>query len=340
MPIPIQIKDLIDRKDIGAIFLNQKGLSSIEVAGKPQELFEVLNWTEILRWLESLIPEKQTTHSSSLYTSEWGHVTWIHSLDHNVVKIEKNSAITITPEKLVQYGLCSTEMIEFIQLAFKSSANIVFSANSASMLHFPLRSFLGDFSSNPSSLVVSNSSKIPFLGQNVEQFKYATRDYYGLAFALREMNHDRILFYDSEPELIFAVTNRFNSNFCGHTWLVSASSNEDCYHHFNLQLRQGAYPVNLNTQETNSLLDRSIHLMINIARFPDGLRRISEISVLHDGKLKPLCGFQPSAMDDNGNITGTFGWSGEFPVLLNYFQDDELTPALRQLKTILKKKVS
>lgn len=247
------------------------------------------------------------------------------------ITIRKFRVDKMTIEDLIQTGTMTRELAEFFRACVRVKLNIIVSGGTGTgkttMLN-ALSSFIPDTEriitiEDPTELrlqqghVVSLEARPPSLEGKGE---VTQRDLVRNALRMRP---DRIIVGEVRGPEAFDMMQAMNTGHEGSLGTVHANSPRDALARIeNMILMAG---LDLPVRAIREQMASAIHLIIQIARFPDGSRKVTQVTEVAgmEGQvvtLQDLFRFQQTGVDAEGRVLGEFRTTGIRPRFAERFE--------------------
>ncbi len=253
------------------------------------------------------------------------------AIDGPVLSIRRFYQEPLTTEDLVRFGSVSKGAALILEAAVKAKMNVLISGGTGSgkttLLNALIR-YIG-----PSERIVSIEDTVELRLPGLHVVRLETRppniEGHGeitqrslLRNALR-MRPDRILVGEVRGEEAYDMMQAMNTGHKGSLTTIHANGPRDALARLETMILMAG--VNLTSEAMRRQISSAIDLVIQLERFPDGVRRlvsISEIAGMEDQmiKLQEVLRFEQQKGTPTQIVTGRFAPTGILPAFLDQLQ--------------------
>jgi pilus assembly protein CpaF len=241
------------------------------------------------------------------------------------VAIRKFSKHKLDLDVLVSGGALSAEAAEFLGICVAIHKNIIVSGGTGSgktTLLNCLSSFIDD---GERVIVLEDSSELQLQQSHVLPFEAQPADRHGrggmtirdLFRASLRMRPDRIVIGECRGGEALDMVQAMTSGHSGSLSTAHANSPRDALNRLETMALMGGVDIPLHA--LRSQVASAIDVIVQISRFADGSRRLTNIGEVHplsesgDYRTVDLFRFESRGRDSEGKILGEFVWTGEHP---------------------------
>ncbi|MBF0410829.1 MAG: CpaF family protein [Candidatus Riflebacteria bacterium] len=246
------------------------------------------------------------------------------ALDGPYLTIRKFPENRHSLEKLIQFGSITAEIAEFFRIAVQARLNIMISGGTGTGKTTMLN-VLSEFISPESRIVIVEDTAeltIHKGRKNVCRLEVRPANLEGKGeISIRQlvrntlrMRPDRIVVGEVRGEEAFDLVQAMNTGHDGSLTTLHANSCRDALHRLEAMVIMAG--TNLTQESIRDLITSAINLVVHLARFRDGSRKIVEVTAVEpagaDGKIKavPLWTYSPDSVSVKDNITGEYLFHG------------------------------
>ena len=208
------------------------------------------------------------------------------SLDGHTLTIRKFSKHKLTAEDLISYGSVSNEMIDFLKCKVQEKKNILISGGTGTG-KTTLLNVISSFINNDERIItIEDSAELQLHQKHVIRLETRAKSIEGTAeITIRQlvvnslrMRPDRIIVGECRAGETLDMLQAMNTGHSGSMTTVHSNSPQDAISRLLvMSLMSG---IDLPDKAIISMIVSAIDIIVQIKRYPDGSRKISEISVL------------------------------------------------------------
>ena len=243
------------------------------------------------------------------------------------VTIRKFSRVPYRVEDLVTFGTLNQEMANFIRACVRSRISLVVSGGTGSGKTTTLNVLSNFIPDNERIVTVEDTAELQLRHRNLVGLEGRSANVEGKGLvtirdlvvnALR-MRPDRIIVGECRAAETLDMLQAMNTGHDGSMTTVHANTPKDAINRIETMVIMGSKDLPL--QAIREQIVGGITLLVHQARLRDGRRcitHISEITGIENGRIvvQDICRFEQTGLDAEGNVLGTFRWSGVVPKLL------------------------
>jgi len=246
------------------------------------------------------------------------------ALDGPLVSIRKFSRRKLSLEDLVDAGALSRAMADVLAIAVRSRVSIVIAGGTGSGKTTLLNALSAEIRSDERLITIEDAAELQLQQPHVVRLETRAPNVEGrgevrqrdlLRNALR-MRPDRIIVGEVRGEEAFDMMQAMNTGHEGSMTTVHANSPRDTLARIEQMLGMAGIPM--STSSIRAQVASAVHLIVQIARFHDGSRRITaiaEVDGMSDGEIRlvELFRFREQGADEEGRVLGRFTGVGVRP---------------------------
>jgi pilus assembly protein CpaF len=243
------------------------------------------------------------------------------------VTIRKFSGVPYKVDDLISFGTLNQEMADFIRACVRSRISMVVSGGTGSgkttMLNV-LSNFVPD---NERVVTVEDTAELQLRQRNLVTLEARSANVEGRGLvsirdlvvnALR-MRPDRIVVGECRSTETLDMLQAMNTGHDGSMTTVHANSPRDALNRIETMIIMSG--SDLPYEAIREQIVGGITLLVHQSRLRDGRRvvtHISEITGLEGNhiQVQDICRFDQTGIDGDGNVLGSFRWTGVLPKLL------------------------
>lgn len=215
------------------------------------------------------------------------------ALNGSVLTIRKFAKHKLSADDIVSFGSASPEMMDFLSQAVKDKKNILISGGTGSGKTTLLNVISSFISDDERIITIEDSAELQLQQNHVVRLETRTKSIEGtseitirqlVVNALR-MRPDRIIVGECRSGETLDMLQAMNTGHDGSMTTVHSNSCKDAVSRLLVMVIMAG--VDLPEKAILSMIYSAVNIIIQIKRFPDGGRKISEISLLqkNDGNL-------------------------------------------------------
>jgi|SRR5579864_386692 len=243
------------------------------------------------------------------------------------VTIRKFSRVPYKVTDLITFGTMNQEMSDFIRACVRSRISMVVSGGTGSGKTTTLNVLSNFIPDTERVVTVEDTAELQLRQRNLVSLEARSANVEGrgavpirdlVVNALR-MRPDRIVVGECRAGETLDMLQAMNTGHDGSMTTVHANSPKDALNRIETMVIMGG--SDLPFQAIREQIVGGITLFVQQARLRDGRRvvtHISEITGISGSQiqLQDICVFDQTGIDDEGNVLGTFRWTGVIPKLL------------------------
>jgi len=243
------------------------------------------------------------------------------------ITIRKFSRVPYRVQDLVNFGTLNHDMANFIRACVRSRISMVVSGGTGSGKTTTLNVLSNFIPDTERVVTVEDTAELQLRQRNLVSLEARSANVEGRgAVAIRDlvvnalrMRPDRIVVGECRAGETLDMLQAMNTGHDGSMTTVHANSPKDAINRIETMVIMGG--SDLPFQAIREQIVGGITLMVQQARLRDGRRvvtHISEITGINGNQiqLQDICLFDQTGIDEEGNVLGTFRWTGILPKLL------------------------
>lgn len=255
------------------------------------------------------------------------------SVDGISISIRKIGHTIHSLDTLVQSASLSKQMAEFLKVCASVKLNIVVAGGTGAGKTTMLNSIANHIRPTERIVTIENPSELRLLSPNVVRLEWVEnhtalqritpRDLVKNALRMRP---DRIIVGEVRGAEAFDMMQAMNTGHEGSLTTIHANTPRDCLGRIENMISMA--DLNLPPAAVRKQIATAIHLIVQIMRFEDGVRRVTKITEVVGMEsdmivMQDVFTFKQSGIDEKGSVLGQHLWSGIYP------KHHELNRALR-----------
>jgi pilus assembly protein CpaF len=252
------------------------------------------------------------------------------ALNGPTITIRIFSRKPFSADKLIQKGSLSRNAYRFLDVCVKAKKSVLVSGGTGSGKTTLLNILSSSIPEDERIITIEDAAELRLTHLNLVSLESRRHNVEGKGeVTIRElvrnalrMRPDRIIVGECRGPEAFDMLQAMNTGHEGSLTTIHANSPEDMLSRLeNLVLMAVEIPLPVIRRNISS----AVNLIVQISRYRDGTRKISEISEVTgmdaDGiKLQKIFEFVETGTDDNGRVMGQFRATGYKPAFLEEFR--------------------
>jgi pilus assembly protein CpaF len=243
------------------------------------------------------------------------------------ITIRKFSRVPYKVQDLVNFGTLNHDMANFIRACVRSRISMVVSGGTGSGKTTTLNVLSNFIPDTERVVTVEDTAELQLRQRNLVSLEARSANVEGRgAVAIRDlvvnalrMRPDRIVVGECRAAETLDMLQAMNTGHDGSMTTVHANSPKDAINRLETMVIMGG--SDLPFQAIREQIVGGITLLVQQARLRDGRRVVTHISEItgitgSNIQLQDICLFDQTGIDDEGNVLGTFRWTGVIPKLL------------------------
>ncbi|MDG0814830.1 ATPase, T2SS/T4P/T4SS family [Bdellovibrio svalbardensis] len=254
------------------------------------------------------------------------------AIDGPALTIRKFKKGGITPEKYIEYGSITKNMIDFLRICAENGLNIVISGGTGSGKTSLLNMMSSFIPSNERVITVEDAAELQLQQEHVVRLETRPASMEGtnsvtirdlIKNALR-MRPDRIIVGECRDGAALDMLQAMNTGHDGSMTTTHANSPRECIARLEtLCLMSG---MDLPIRAIREQISGAVNLIVQISRLSDGSRKILSITEVAgmQGEIVTLAEifrFKETGYDKNRKIQGVFQATGTIPSFIQKLSD-------------------
>jgi len=243
------------------------------------------------------------------------------------ITIRKFSRVPYKVQDLVTFGTLNNDMANFIRACVRSRISMVVSGGTGSGKTTTLNVLSNFIPDTERVVTVEDTAELQLRQRNLVSLEARSANVEGrgavpirdlVVNALR-MRPDRIVVGECRAAETLDMLQAMNTGHDGSMTTVHANSPKDAINRLETMVIMSG--SDLPFQAIREQIVGGITLLVQQARLRDGRRVVTHISEIigisgSNIQLQDICLFDQTGIDDEGNVLGTFRWTGVIPKLL------------------------
>ena len=257
------------------------------------------------------------------------------ALDGAALSIRRFGNNVLSAEKLVEFDALSAEMLNYLQLAVISKCNILISGGTGAGKTTLLNALSNYIPESERIITLEDSAELRLQQPHVVRLESRPPNIEGrgevkigdlMKNALR-MRPDRIIVGEVRSGEALDMLQAMNTGHEGSMGTLHANSPDDAIQRLNTMITMSG--VKLDGDSLRQMISRSLHVIVQANRLPDGQRKITSITEVLDisegqVEINEVFAFQRHGMDDEGRILGQHIYLNESQMLERFYQSGAL----------------
>src|SRR5213079_1879862 len=249
------------------------------------------------------------------------------ALDGPMLTIRKFSRDPFQAEDLVNFGTVTNEAVGFLKACVMARANIMISGGTGTGKTTLLNVASSFIPPDERIVTIEDAAELQLHQEHVCRMESRPPDLNGenkvgireLVINALRMRPDRIVVGECRAGETLDMLQAMNTGHDGSMTTVHANSPKDAINRLETMVIMGG--SDLPFQAIREQIVGGITLMVQQARLRDGRRVVTHISEIigitgNNIQVQDICLFDQSGIDEEGNVLGTFRWTGMIPKLL------------------------
>jgi len=243
------------------------------------------------------------------------------------ITIRKFSRVPYKVQDLVNFGTLNHDMANFIRACVRSRISMVVSGGTGSGKTTTLNVLSNFIPDTERVVTVEDTAELQLRQRNLVSLEARSANVEGRgAVAIRDlvvnalrMRPDRIVVGECRAAETLDMLQAMNTGHDGSMTTVHANSPKDAINRLETMVIMSG--SDLPFQAIREQIVGGITLLVQQARLRDGRRVVTHISEIigisgNNIQVQDICLFDQTGIDDDGNVLGTFRWTGLVPKLL------------------------
>jgi pilus assembly protein CpaF len=253
------------------------------------------------------------------------------SLDGAALSIRRFGADPLTAEKLVNFGALDQDMMNYLTAAVRSKCNILISGGTGAGKTTLLNALSTFIPVTERIITLEDSAELRLQQPHVVRLESRPPNIEGkgavtigdlMKNALR-MRPDRIVVGEVRGGEALDMLNAMNTGHEGSMGTLHANSADDALQRLMTMIMMSG--VKLGTDALTQIIARSLHVIVQATRLPDGQRKIISITEVLgiDGdemRTAEIFVYDRHGVDDDGRVQGAHRYCRESELLERFYQ--------------------
>lgn len=253
------------------------------------------------------------------------------ALDGPILSIRKFGQKALTIDDLISSNTLPVEMVAYLEAAVKSKLNILISGGTGAGKTTLLNILAGYIPDNERIITIEDSAELRLQQPHVVRLESRPANVEGkgevtLTDLVRNslrMRPDRIIVGESRGAEVLDMLQAMNTGHPGSMSTIHANSPRDALSRMEVMLSMGTSVF--SEMAMKALLGSAINIIVQLARLPDGKRRLMSVSEVagisgEDFALHEIFRFEQHGVDANGNIYGCFKATGKESMFMDHMK--------------------
>ena len=246
------------------------------------------------------------------------------AVDGPIVSIRRFGKVPLTAESLVQGGMLTAAMLDTLRAAVQARLNIVIAGGTGSGKTTLLNALSSFIPEGERIVTIEDSAELQMNQEHVVRLETRPPNIEGngavkqreLVINALRMRPDRIVLGEVRGEECLDMLQAMNTGHDGSIATVHANTPRDAV--ARLETMAMMSDVRLAERAVRSQIASAVHVIVQVARFSDGTRRITHITELTGAcsevvSLQDIFLYEREGMDSEGTIRGHFRATGVVP---------------------------
>ena len=253
------------------------------------------------------------------------------ALDGPILSIRKFGQKALTIDDLISSNTLPAEIAAYLEAAVKSKLNILISGGTGAGKTTLLNILAGYIPDNERIITIEDSAELRLQQPHVVRLESRPANVEGkgevtLTDLVRNslrMRPDRIIVGESRGAEVLDMLQAMNTGHPGSMSTIHANSPRDALSRMEVMLSMGTSVF--SEMAMKALLGSAINIIVQLARLPDGKRRLMSVSEVagisgEDFVLHEIFRFEQHGVDANGNIYGCFKATGKESMFMDHMK--------------------
>lgn len=335
------LEDLLADPQVSEIMVNGAKKVFIEKGGKVQQSPVTFTSNDHLRRIIERIvtPLGRQINNSTPYVdarlkdgSRVNAVIEPLAIDGPAVTIRKFKKGGVQPEKYIEYGSMSKQMIDFLRICVENGLNVVISGGTGSGKTTLLNMMSSFIPSNERIITVEDAAELQMQQEHVVRLETRPPSMEGTnAVTIRDliknalrMRPDRIVVGECRDGAALDMLQAMNTGHDGSMTTTHANSPRECVARIETLCMMAG--MDLPVRAIREQVASAVHLIVQISRLGDGSRKVLSITEVGGMQgdvvtLAEIFKFKETGYDKNRRIQGIFQATGTIPSFIQKLSD-------------------
>ena len=257
------------------------------------------------------------------------------ALDGAALSIRRFGSKALSHDDLVRFGALSPDMMNYLRLAVASKCNILISGGTGAGKTTLLNALSNFIPSTERIITLEDSAELRLQQPHVVRLESRPPNIEGkgaihigdlMKNALR-MRPDRIVVGEVRGGEALDMLQAMNTGHEGSMGTLHANTPDDALQRLTTMITMSG--VKLDAESLRQIISRSLHVIVQANRLPDGQRKIISITEVldlddSDIEINEVFAYQRQGMDDDGKIIGDHVYLNESKMLERFYQSGAL----------------
>ena len=253
------------------------------------------------------------------------------ALDGAALSIRRFGANPLTPQQLVDFGALTSEMMNYLKAAVRSKCNILISGGTGAGKTTLLNALSGYIPNTERIITLEDSAELRLQQPHTVRLESRPPNIEGrgaisigdlMKNALR-MRPDRIIVGEVRGGEALDMLQAMNTGHEGSMGTLHANSAEDAMQRLMTMITMAG--ARLEQDALAAIVGRSLHVVVQAMRLPDGQRKITSISELvgvdeHRVETADIFVYNRTGVDEEGTIQGQHAYVSQSILLERFYQ--------------------
>ncbi len=258
------------------------------------------------------------------------------ALDGAALSIRRFGTKALSHDDLVRFGALSPEMMNYLKLAVISKCNILISGGTGAGKTTLLNALSNFIPSTERIITLEDSAELRLQQPHIVRLESRPPNIEGrgaiyigdlMKNALR-MRPDRIVVGEVRGGEALDMLQAMNTGHEGSMGTLHANTPDDALQRLTTMITMSG--VKLDAESLKQIISRSLHVIIQASRLPDGQRKITSITEVLDAhgndiSINEVFAYKRQGMDDDGKIMGDHAYVNESKMLERFYQSGALS---------------
>lgn len=253
------------------------------------------------------------------------------ALDGAALSIRRFGANPLTPKQLVDFGALTSEMMNYLKAAVRSKCNILISGGTGAGKTTLLNALSGYIPATERIITLEDSAELRLQQPHTVRLESRPPNIEGrgqitigdlMKNALR-MRPDRIIVGEVRGGEALDMLQAMNTGHEGSMGTLHANSAEDAMQRLQTMITMAG--ARLEQDALAAIVGRSLHVVVQAMRLPDGQRKITSISEIvgvegHTVQTADVFVYNRAGVDEDGRIQGAHAYVAQSQLLERFYQ--------------------